>query len=129
MFRHRYRQRLLADALDRAGRCHDSAHVHARYEETFYILSGSLEFILGEDAEIVSAGDFVRAPAGARHGFRNLSATEPVEMLVTFTPGGMEELFYRFRTGGDLEFEDFDALVSAYREEARRDHFTEYETG
>jgi hypothetical protein len=40
---------------------------------------------------------FVRVPAGTRHAFRN-DSEKPVEMLVGLIRGGMEELFYKYRT-------------------------------
>ena len=96
------------------------AHVHDRYEETFYVLSGALNFLLGQDTIPMEAGDFVRVPAGTRHGYQNASGNS-VELLVGFTPGGMEELFYKYRT----EESDFD--INAYVVEARELHGTEYE--
>ena len=72
-------------------------HTHERYEETFYILEGELEFTLGTDTFFIRAGDYLRAEPGVRHGFANKSG-RPVRMLFTFTPGGIEELFYEFRT-------------------------------
>jgi hypothetical protein len=39
----------------------------------------------------------VRAPPGVRHGFANLSSDE-VELLVSFHPGGFEELFVVHRS-------------------------------
>lgn len=94
-------------------------HVHGRYEETFYILSGNLEFLLGQEIAPMAQGDFVRVPAGVRHGYQNRT-DEPVEMLVGFTPGGLEELFYKYRDSSSL-------TLDAYVEEARRLHASEYE--
>jgi mannose-6-phosphate isomerase-like protein (cupin superfamily) len=72
-------------------------HLHRRYEETFLIRAGSLEFLLGDDVVTLNAGDFVRVPPGVRHGYQNVSG-EPVDMLVSFTPGGLEELFLKYRS-------------------------------
>ena len=77
------------------------AHSHGEIEETFLVRSGSLEFLLGEKITTLNTGDFVRVPAGARHGYANTSGA-PVELLVSFYPGGFEELFVKYRTdGGD----------------------------
>ena len=97
-------------------------HAHEFYEETFYILSGELEVLIGNSTQPVSAGDFIRVPAGARHGFENQSEDE-VHMLVSLTPGGMEELFYKYRDDGP------DKVSGSYADEARRFHNTEYEYG
>ncbi|NKB97362.1 MAG: cupin domain-containing protein [Pseudomonadales bacterium] len=73
------------------------SHLHHRCEETFLIQSGSLEFLIGDEVATLSAGDFARVPPGVRHGYQNVSG-EPVVMLVTFTPGGIEELFLKYRS-------------------------------
>ena len=39
----------------------------------------------------------MRAPPGVRHGYANLSGAE-VELLVSFHPGGFEELFVTHRS-------------------------------
>jgi hypothetical protein len=47
-----------------------------------------------------SSPDFVRVPPGTRHGYANLSGA-PVDLLVSFHPGGFEELFVRHRSDQD----------------------------
>jgi mannose-6-phosphate isomerase-like protein (cupin superfamily) len=73
------------------------AHLHRECEETFLIRSGSLEFLLDGEVTIFREGDFVRVPAGTLHGYQNVSGG-PVEMLVGFTPAGLETLFLKYRT-------------------------------
>ena len=97
-------------------------HAHECYEETFYILSGELEVLLGESTQSASSGDFIRVPEKTRHGFTNQSE-DKVHMLVVLTPGGMEELFYKFRDNGPHK------VSGKYADEARRLHKTEYEYG
>ncbi len=75
------------------------AHRHRGCEETFLVRSGRLEFLLGEEVVTLGPGDFVRAPPGVRHGYANVSG-EPVELLVSFHPGGLEDLFLKYRTDG-----------------------------
>lgn len=72
-------------------------HRHREIEETFFVRSGSLRFRLDDEVINLGPGDFVRVPAGVRHGFANVSG-EPVYLLVGFVPGGFEELFVRYRT-------------------------------
>lgn len=76
------------------------AHRHAAIEETFWVRQGRLSFLLGEAEIALEPGDFVRVPPGVRHGFANLSGA-PVELLVSFAPGGFEALFVRHRTDQD----------------------------
>lgn len=72
-------------------------HRHREIEETFLVRSGKLHFLLGDDVFEMNPGDFVRVPPGTRHGFANISGEE-VDLLVSFHPGGFEELFLRHRT-------------------------------
>ena len=73
------------------------AHRHREIEETFFVREGALRFLLGEAVIELAAGDFVRVPPGVRHGYVNVSGA-PVELLVSFYPGGFEELFIKHRT-------------------------------
>lgn len=72
-------------------------HTHGAIEETFLVRSGELEFLVGDEVTTVRPGDFIRVPAGVRHGYRNVTG-QSVDLLVTFVPGGFEELFLRYRT-------------------------------
>jgi mannose-6-phosphate isomerase-like protein (cupin superfamily) len=72
-------------------------HRHHAIEETFLVRSGRLSFLLGEQLLDLGPGDVVRVPPGARHGFANLSDA-PAELLVSFHPGGFEDLFVRHRS-------------------------------
>jgi len=72
-------------------------HRHNTIEETFLVRSGELEFLVGDEVTVVGPGDFVRVPPGVRHGYRNRTDAE-VDLIVTFVPGGFEELFVRYRS-------------------------------
>lgn len=84
------------------------------------MMSGTLQMTLGDDTVALTVGDFARAPSGTRHSYVNLG-DDPVEMLVTFTPGGIEELF----AGHDTSHTEFD--VVSFLTTAFNDHATEYE--
>jgi len=73
------------------------AHRHLDIEETFLVRRGRLRFLLGTDVFDIEPGDFVRVPAGVRHGYANVSGDE-VDLLVSFHPGGFEELFVTHRS-------------------------------
>lgn len=90
-------------------------HLHGSLEETFLIRSGELEFLVDETVTVLSAGDFVRVPPGARHGYRNATRS-PVDMIVTFVPGGFEELFVRYRTDQEEQTSPSDFLADAIRD-------------
>jgi len=67
-------------------------HIHSREDESFYVVSGSLEIVLGDSTYQAKAGDFVFIPRGTVHRFRNLGAGTAIQ-LVTFVPAGMEKYF------------------------------------
>jgi mannose-6-phosphate isomerase-like protein (cupin superfamily) len=51
-------------------------HTHADHVDSFYVLAGEGEFLVGDDAVQVGPGSFVAAPAGVTHGFRNVGSSE-----------------------------------------------------
>lgn len=67
-------------------------HVHSREDESFYVVSGSLEILLGDKTYQAKRGDFVFVPRGTVHRFRNVGDDSAVQ-LVTFVPAGMEKFF------------------------------------
>jgi mannose-6-phosphate isomerase-like protein (cupin superfamily) len=67
-------------------------HVHRNEDETFYVLDGAPTFRLGDERILAGPGDFVNVPKGTLHCFRNFS-DEPMRMILTFTPAGIERFF------------------------------------
>lgn len=67
-------------------------HIHHRHNEAFYVLAGTLRFKVGSDLAEGGAGTVVFVPQGTRHMWAN-TGTEPVRVLVIFTPGGMAGFF------------------------------------
>jgi quercetin dioxygenase-like cupin family protein len=67
-------------------------HVHTREDETFYVLEGHVEFLLGGKTVVAGPGDFVNVPRGVVHRFRNAGA-ETATVVLTFTPAGIEGFF------------------------------------
>ncbi len=67
-------------------------HVHHREDEGFYVIEGEYEFDLDGELLRAEAGDFVHAPRGRRHSYRNVG--EAAGRLLTFyAPAGLEGLF------------------------------------
>lgn len=60
-------------------------HRHARHDEGFYILSGTVRFTVGDEFYDATEGTLVMVPPGAPHSFANLTG-RPAVMLSTFTP-------------------------------------------
>jgi quercetin dioxygenase-like cupin family protein len=69
-----------------------SPHIHTREDETFYLLEGQVEFLLGEETISAGPGDFVNVPRGTVHRFQN-TGTETARLVLTFTPAGIEGWF------------------------------------
>ena len=67
-------------------------HIHTREDETFYLLEGNVEFLLGDKLLVAGAGDFVNVPRGTVHRFRN-TGTKTARIVLTFTPAGIEKWF------------------------------------
>ena len=87
-------------------------HQHGSIEETFYIQSGELEFLMGEEIVTLKPGDHIRVPPGMRHGYANRGGDE-VRMLVTFIPGGFEQLFVKYRTDQPGPVDDMAFMADA----------------
>lgn len=84
-------------------------HYH-REDEILQILEGVLTFSCEGKVFDALAGTTIVVPAGAHHAWIN-HAPSPVRMLVTFSPGGIEELFKQLhRTSHDK----LDTLAAEY---------------
>jgi mannose-6-phosphate isomerase-like protein (cupin superfamily) len=79
-------------------------HIHTREDETFYLLEGEIEFLLGEQLIVAGPGDFVNVPRGTVHRFQN-TGTESARLVLTFTPAGIERWFEETLEGAPNEFE------------------------
>ena len=82
-------------------------HVHHESDETFYVLEGEVEFLLGDETTLAGPGDFVNVPRGTVHRFRN-TGTETARLVLTFTPAGIERWFEETleRAPNDVAVED-----------------------
>lgn len=67
-------------------------HIHSREDEAFYIQEGEMEFQLGEEIIVTTAGTFLHSPKGQLHRYANIG-TKPAKMLCWVTPAGFEKFF------------------------------------
>jgi quercetin dioxygenase-like cupin family protein len=65
-------------------------HSHTREDKGYYVLSGELEVIVGEEVFILKPGDTLMAPRDIPHQLRNSGNTENHYLLI-FSPAGFEE--------------------------------------
>lgn len=67
-------------------------HRHEREDEWFFVLDGVVSFLINERWHDAQRGDFVFAPRGSVHTFKNNTA-EAVRMLIHTSPSGFENFF------------------------------------
>jgi mannose-6-phosphate isomerase-like protein (cupin superfamily) len=51
-------------------------HSHSDHVDSFYVLEGEAEFVVGDEAVRAGPGTYVAAPVGVVHGFRNAGGGE-----------------------------------------------------
>ena len=92
---------MLADAADTGGRWSmmeqllpkgsgQPPHMHLWSDETFYILDGTITFLLENEIRAATKGAFINVARNTRHAFRVDSAT--ARFLNGYTPASMEAL-------------------------------------
>lgn len=69
-------------------------HSHEANEELFYVLEGTMSFLVGSDWVDAPRGSFLRVPAGMTHDFENRSDSR-AGVLNVFIPGGFEPMMPR----------------------------------
>ena len=75
-----------------AGHPGPALHVHPEFDETFYVIEGSLALRVGDEARDSGPGTVAYIPRGTPHTFANPSEA-PARMLVLVNPGGFERYF------------------------------------
>ena len=66
------------------------AHAHDANDDIFYVLEGTMTFLVGGEKIVASKGAFLRVPAGVVHDFENNSTTR-AGVLNIYIPGGFEQ--------------------------------------
>ena len=61
------------------------AHSHSDHVDSFYVLEGEAEFLMGDEVVRVGPGAYVAAPIGVVHGFRNVG-DDDLRMLNVHAP-------------------------------------------
>jgi hypothetical protein len=93
-------------------------HLHTRYEERFFVISGSLTAWAGPDQLILRAGDYYHVPLNTPHTFQ--AGSEGCRALLISSPAGFAETITRAGTPAhpatpDTEF-DLDLLMAVAAE-------------
>ena len=85
-------------------------HIHLGADECFFIQEGQMHFMCDGVEFDASAGSSVVVPRGAAHSWVNLT-DKPVRSLVSFTPGGIEQMFTKLAAAFSAGIE---ALAAEY---------------
>jgi quercetin dioxygenase-like cupin family protein len=64
------------------------SHYHKGHAETFYIISGRVEWTIGGETHVMGAGDAVHIPPNTVHSVR---VVERMHSLMIYQPGGYED--------------------------------------
>jgi len=84
-------------------------HVHPEFDETFYILEGSLTLRVDDQVAVADPGTVAFVPRGTPHTFANPNE-HPTRILVMLNPAGFEryfqELIAAVRASGQLPSPD-----------------------
>jgi quercetin dioxygenase-like cupin family protein len=98
-------------------------HIHRNEDETFYIVEGGCEMLLGDETITAGAGDFVSVPRGHVHRFHN-AGSELARLILTFTPAGMEKFFeetlQRAQHGAEMPRDNVGEVAAEYAAAAER---------
>lgn len=64
-------------------------HRHRSWDESFYVLEGTLTAKVADSVYTLPAGSYILIPRGTPHGQANLESV-PVKLLLSITPSGFE---------------------------------------
>lgn len=73
-------------------------HIHAREDETWYVLEGAILFQRGMERIVCGAGESILLPRGVPHGFAVQTAS--ARILHLYTPAGVEKAFRALSSAG-----------------------------
>lgn len=89
-------------------------HTHTREDESFYVLTGTLDVECGGDRFQAGPGSFVFLPRNLPHVFRSVGG--PATALLIATPGGLDEYFAELNPALDANADpaELQTIMQAY---------------
>jgi quercetin dioxygenase-like cupin family protein len=75
-------------------------HLHEKEDEHILVLEGTAMILYGDKTFDATAGTVVSLARGVPHAWGNPSDT-PIHLMITATPGGVEEVLRLIATSGD----------------------------
>ncbi|KMS85625.1 hypothetical protein ACZ91_41420 [Streptomyces regensis] len=100
------------DAVQSAGKA-TPLHVHTRYEERLWVVSGSLTVWAGEDTLTLRSGDYYAIPMDVPHAIQ--SGPDGARVLNVTSPAGLAELIARSGTPARLATSETEFNVELFR--------------
>lgn len=88
-------------------------HSHP-WDEAFYVIQGTVDFVAGDVKKTLGPGELVHIPAGMRHSFKYVT---PVQILSISTTDGAKKLFEKLTR---LVPHKVDGLTHAQLEELKK---------
>lgn len=61
-------------------------HHHAKASELFFVISGAVDILVGDEIVTAWAGDLAVVTPGGMHAFANASTTDEADLLIVFGP-------------------------------------------
>lgn len=80
-------------------------HVHHDEDESFYVIDGAIEVVVGSRAVTLGAGDYAFGPRAIAHGFR-VVGSEPARLLLMTTGGAFADFIRESSDPADAELLD-----------------------
>jgi mannose-6-phosphate isomerase-like protein (cupin superfamily) len=77
-------------------------HIHQNEDEYFVVIEGIARIACGDKIVDAAAGTAMTLPRGIQHAWGN-PAESPLRLVVTTTPGGVEEALRLIARGGDID--------------------------
>lgn len=76
------------------GRVGAVPHYHQGFSESFWVISGRLAVMSGEDWQTLGEGDFAHVPVNGVHAFQAVG-DDVARFLILFVPGAPREEYFR----------------------------------
>lgn len=83
-------------------------HFHRDHVDAFYVLDGTLEFIVGDETLRAQAGTTVAVPPGIVHGFTNAGPGRARYLNIHAPDGGFIEYLRHAVRGGTFQWDSYD---------------------
>jgi quercetin dioxygenase-like cupin family protein len=86
-------------------------HIHEREDETFQILEGEYEWMVGDKKFVAQKGMTIFAPRGIAHTYRYLGKT-PGRLMCVITPSGFEGFFEEVGAMSPQQQQDIPGVIA-----------------